>query len=310
MTQAKANSLHQEQETVFDGRPDRPRADGAVARLALQLAHVPEDAFLTEYAFAAGKELKADHFFIARLNPFSNIMRSVRLVAAGELKENITYSLDGTPCARAVDGDTCIYRDKVAEEFPRDTLLKDMNVKGYVGAPLVSASGDTLGIAVALTKEPIGDEALARDIIEYFRRRVACALERSEILDRYSWAIAEASDGIWDWDVITGGTTISQRIQNMLGYDQGEGPYDLMQLDRAVHPDDRARQIEALHNHLNHGAPYDVKFRIRDRTGVYRWFRSRGRAIRNEEGKPVRMIGCFSDIHDLVIEAQRGQAQR
>ena len=42
-----------------------------------------------------------------------------------------------------------------------------------------------------------------------------------------------------------------------------------------------------------------------DRTGVYRWFRSRGKAMRNPAGRPVRMIGCFSDVHDLVIAAKR-----
>lgn len=308
MTKAQARSQRIERNSRSTAQP-RLKADGAVARLALALAHVPDDAFLTDYALAASREIKADNFIIARLNPFSNIMRSVRMIADGEIAENIAYSLDGTPCARVMNEDTCIFADKVADQFPRDALLRDMNVSGYVGSPLASASGETLGIVVALTKEPIRNEALVRDVIEYFRARVARALETAEVLDRYSWVIAEASDGVWDWDVMTGGTTITQRIQNMLGYDKSEGPYDLTQIERAIHPDDRPKHVEALHKHLNHGAPYDVRFRIRDRNGVYRWFRSRGRAIRNKGGRPIRMIGCFSDIHDLFIEAQRGRMQ-
>lgn len=308
MTEPLPHRLQKQLEDAYDaGRPQKAAVAEAIARLSRKLANVPGNEFLTQYALAACKELNAAYFIIGRLNPFSNIMRTVRLIADGRIAENMTYSLDGTPCARAMESDFCIYCDQVAELFPRDTLLRDMNVKGYAGASLVSAAGDTFGIVVALTTEPIADEGLTRSVIEHFRKRVAHALETGEILDRYSWAIAEASDGIWDWDVVTGGTTISRRIQNMLGYAKGEGPYDLMQIESAVHPDDRSMQIEALQKHLNHGAPYDVKMRLKDRSGVYRWFRSRGKAIRNENGKPVRMIGCFSDIHDLVVAAKRGR---
>ena len=80
-----------------------------------------------------------------------------------------------------------------------------------------------------------------------------------------------------------------------------------MQIEKAVHPDDRKFQVDALQNHLNNGTPYDIKIRLREKNGVYRWFRCRGKAIRNEAGKPIRMIGCFSDIDELMMEAKRDQ---
>jgi len=301
-----AKKLQDDLLNSYGGAVDRrPAAVGVLSRLALHLAPICESNFLTEYAFAMRKALNADHFMIGRLNPYSNIMRTVRYVVGENMSENFTYSLDGTPCARAIEGDTCIHADNVADCFPRDRQLRELNIRGYAGAALVSASGEPLGIVVALCEQPIADPAFARVLIDFFRARIAATLEMSEIFDRYTWAISEGADGLWDWDVLTGGTTISRALQSMLGYEDGEGPYDLMQIENAVHKEDRSTHVEALKNHLNLGAPYDVKVRMRDRTGVYRWFRSRGKAIRNAEGKPIRMIGCLSDIHDLIVEAQR-----
>lgn len=311
MTHAQAPRLDPQKEPdAATVRAPSARAREVIARLSQRLAHIPDDQFLNEYVLAMHEALCTDYFMIGRYNPFSNIMRSVRLVAEGKLSDNITYSLDGTPCASVLDADICVHKANVAGKFPFDKMLKDMHVEGYVGVRLRASAGDKFGIVVGMTKKPIADTSFVVNVIEYFRDRVSYALETSEILDRYSWVVAEASDGVWDWDVVTGGTIISERIQTMLGYDKGEGPYDLMQIERAVHPDDRPKQVEALHKHLNHGALYDIKIRLQDRNGVYRWFRSRGRAIRNEEGRPIRMVGSFSDIHDLVIEAQRERTPR
>lgn len=293
--------------TALDWR--NPTADDSEARavitaLSLELAAIPGGELLTRSAFALCKALEADFFIISRLNPYSNIMRTLRFIADGKEEPNIVYSLDGTPCARAIDGGVCIYRDDVARLFPRDKFLADQNVSGYAGAVLQDSKGETLGVILALTRNPIANPGLARIVLDHFRARIASAIETSETLDRFSWAIAEATDGVWDWDVVTGGTTLSPSIQQLLGYAKG-GPYDLSQIESAIHPDERCLHAEALRNHLNRGTPFDVTIRLKDRTGVYRWFRSRGKAMRNTAGRPIRMIGCFSDVHDLAISPTR-----
>ena len=279
-------------------------AQDIIARISLDLAATPDSEVLTRSAFAIGKELSADYFIISRLNPYSNIMRTLRFVVDGAEQPSIVYSLDDTPCARAIDGGVCIYEDRVADLFPRDKFLKEHGISGYAGVVLRGAGGQILGVMLALTRKPISAPAQARAVLEHFRDRIASAIETAETIDRYGWAIAEATDGVWDWDVVTGGTTLSPSIQQLLGYAKG-GPYDLTQIESAIHPDDRSLHAQALRDHLNKGTPFDVTIRLMDRTGVYRWFRSRGKAMRNPAGRPVRMIGCFSDVHDLVIAAKR-----
>ena len=276
------------------------RTEQVIADLSRRLAAVPDAAFLTEYASAAGRALGADYFIISRLNPYSNLMRTVRFLVNGKEEPNIVYSLDGTPCENAIKGGCCIFSDEVADRFPHDQFLKDYDISGYAGTALMNSRGEALGVVLSLTRNPIADEDIARAVLEHFATRVAAAMETAEIMDRNSWAIAEATDGVWDWDVLTGGTTISQSIQDMLGYKKGRGPYDLTQIESAIHADERALHHEALQDHLKNGTPFDINIRFQDTTGAYRWFRSRGKAMRNEQGRPVRMIGSFTDIDRLV----------
>ena len=63
-----------------------------------------------------------------------------------------------------------------------------------------------------------------------------------------------------------------------------------------MHPDDAPLLYEAVRLHLAERKPYDVEIRVRHKNGAYRWFRSRGEAIFDATGKPVRMVGAMTDI--------------
>ena len=91
----------------------------------------------------------------------------------------------------------------------------------------------------------------------------------------------------------------------MLGAAHGQGPYDLAEIESAIHPDDKPIHVAALNAHLNRGDDYDVQLRLADRNRTYRWYRSRGKAIRDETGRLVRMIGSFSEICDFAADARK-----
>ncbi len=277
--------------------------------LATTLAAVPDHEFLTAYAHEACEAIGADMFMIGRLNPYSNLVRSVRMVSDGKLIDDVVYSLDGTPCARAIDSGACAYSDNVADTFPRDKMLREFGFRGYVGTPFRTRSGQTSGIAVALTRTPIQDERIPLAVLEYFNDRVAATIHAAEEAERRDWAIAETTDGVWDWDMMTGGTIVSENLNTLIGR-SGKGPCDLSKIEDAIHPEDLNLHKDALKKHLGDAAPYDLKLRLRAHSGGYRWYHSRGKAIRNDAGKPVRMIGCFSDIHDLMLAAERNSVSQ
>jgi PAS domain S-box-containing protein len=127
------------------------------------------------------------------------------------------------------------------------------------------------------------------------RKQTEAALRKSE--DRYARALRGTSEGLWDWNLLTGETYLSPRWKELLGFADNELPGDReTSFISRTHPDDLAAVEIARRNHLEHGVPYDVVMRLRCKNGDYRWFRARGQAERNADGEPVRMAGALADI--------------
>ena len=132
----------------------------------------------------------------------------------------------------------------------------------------------------------------AQDVTE--RKRAAEALRKSE--QRFDLAVKGTNDGIWDLNFITGKNYRSPRLYELLGYEVEEIGASLDAFRSHLHPDDYAYAIEALRVHLEDHAPYDIEYRLRTKSGEYRWFRARGQALWDETGTAVRMAGSIQDI--------------
>jgi len=65
-----------------------------------------------------------------------------------------------------------------------------------------------------------------------------------------------------------------------------------------LHPDDRERVLNAWHESVANGTPYEQEERHRGADGTYRWFLARGLPLRNAEGRIVRWYGTNTDIED------------
>ena len=149
-----------------------------------------------------------------------------------------------------------------------------------------------------------------KDVTE--RKKVEEALRESE--ERFRLAINATKDGLWEWDIRTNQEFFSPRWCEIIGYsfDDPELPHTYESWASRIHPDDYDRVASAMTNHLEKGTRYDVDYRHRHKSGEYRWQNSTGLAVLDESGKPIKMIGCISDISDrkAAEEALREQARR
>ncbi|HWQ16193.1 MAG TPA: EAL domain-containing protein [Roseiflexaceae bacterium] len=123
------------------------------------------------------------------------------------------------------------------------------------------------------------------------------ALRESE--ERYALALQGAKDGIWDWDLRSGAVHYSARWKALLGYtdaDIGHSPEGWL---GRIHPDDIERVRAQIATHLEGRAPhFESEHRILRGDGrTYSWVLARGLAIYDEQGRPVRMAGSFTDIN-------------
>ncbi|PAQ05582.1 PAS domain-containing protein [Mesorhizobium temperatum] len=71
-----------------------------------------------------------------------------------------------------------------------------------------------------------------------------------------------------------------------------------------VHPEDRARLLQALTHSLSTGEPFELKFRNRRWDGSYRWTEGRAEPLRDESGRIIRWFGANVDIHDFVTSQE------
>ncbi len=125
--------------------------------------------------------------------------------------------------------------------------------------------------------------------------------------ERFKLAIRGASDGIWDWNLLTGELYFSDRVFEILGLEPGETTFDNEAWIARIHPEDQPDATARLRAHLKDGAPFDVQYRMRTKDGDFRWLRSRAAAIRDQTGKPLRMAGAVSDVTERRLLEQRLQ---
>ncbi|MGH9574246.1 MAG: diguanylate cyclase domain-containing protein, partial [Candidatus Acidiferrales bacterium] len=137
--------------------------------------------------------------------------------------------------------------------------------------------------------------ALARIGTQLSHKLAQESLKESE--ERYALAARGANDGLWDWNLATNVIYFSDRWKAMIGYSEGEmsdKPEEW--LDR-VHSDDRQRMLDEITSHQSGHTPhFESVHRIRHKDGTFRWMLTRGLAVRDRSGKPVRMAGSQTDI--------------
>lgn len=124
---------------------------------------------------------------------------------------------------------------------------------------------------------------------------------------RLTLALEAANQGLYDLDVQTGEAIVNEGYARMLG----ENPAAFRETNASwharLHPDDRAKVYQNYVDYIEGRIPeYRVEFRQRRTDGEWRWILSLGRVVaRDEQGRPLRMLGTHTDITALKSAQQR-----
>ena len=136
------------------------------------------------------------------------------------------------------------------------------------------------------------------------RHRSEEALRENE--ERYALAIRGANDGLWDWNLEAGTVYLSPRWKMMLGYGIYETGERLEDWFDKVHPDDLDELRSALSAHFESDEEhFEHEHRMVTRGGEIRWMLTRGVAVRNEDGRVIRMAGSLTDVTARKVAEQQ-----
>ena len=156
----------------------------------------------------------------------------------------------------------------------------------------------------------VGEPSLTVEALTVALDKAEERLRQSE--QRYDFAMRAINEGAYDWNVLDGTIYYSDRVQAAIGMtpEVNRTPQDWR---GRIHADDLPKYDEALVDHFKGRTDrFECDYRYRALDGNWRWARQHGIAMRDGNGRVVRMIGSTGDITGLksVEEALKDSEER
>jgi diguanylate cyclase (GGDEF)-like protein/PAS domain S-box-containing protein len=164
-------------------------------------------------------------------------------------------------------------------------------------------------IDVSISMTPITDDAgtivgaaaFTRDI----SMRIAAEARRRRSEAQLAEAQRLASVGSWEWDIVSGELTWSSELFRILGRDPDGSVATYEAYFDAIHPADRPQAEAAIRETLTSGQALDYECRARRPDGAERIIHARGRAVTDDAGQVLRIVGTVQDITSLANARRR-----
>ncbi len=249
------------------------------------------------------------------------------------LKSNLRCPLNDTFCGLAIQQQRTVNFTHIGTqpELRQHPLYEALRLESYLGTP-IWVEGEVFGSLcffdttprpqgfnqheteiIELMAQSIG-KVISTDRLEQQRQRARVKLQQSE--ERWQLAIQGSNAGIYDLDLRNQTAFFSERYRALLGYTDPatseQMSDDDLRWEARIHPDDYDRVMAVHHAYLiqRRLPTYEVEYRLRCRDHSYRWVISRGQALWDEQGRPIRLVGSTGDISERMrLEAERKRAE-
>jgi PAS domain S-box-containing protein len=196
--------------------------------------------------------------------------------------------------------DALIHTKEEAEEFKN--ILADIKATGKpfgpYEAPIKRGDGSQGWVLATTFGIPMEEgkmcfSCMDVDITE--RKEAEEKLKKSE--ERFQLVIKGFSGGVWDnWMVNNDNTWWSPKFYELLDYKPFEIKASSENWRTMLHPDDVSYILKVLEDHYNHKSDFNVEYRLKTKSGNYKWFLVTGQALWDDNDKPVRIAGSIVDI--------------
>lgn len=172
--------------------------------------------------------------------------------------------------------------------------------------PIIHTSGRVMGSFAIYYKKVKAPSKGELNTLERIRNIIRILMEYHWSLDetkkvneRFDIVIKATHDLIWDWNLLTNEVYRDpQGLQKVYGVAENAAIETIEQWIHRIHPEDISRVQKIITEILKAKEQdvFDVEYRFKRDDGSYSFVYDRGMIVRNDEGKPVRMIGAAQNI--------------
>lgn len=170
----KLNNIWGIQKDITESR----RIRNVLQQIAEGISSSIGNSFFKSLVTFLGNTLNVDYTFIAELSEDGSSAESLAFWKKDKLIDNFKYNLKGTPSSLVLKQKATTIITNFQEEFPNDKLLNELEVKTYMGIPLISSVEKPIGILVILKKEDIKNIDFTKSVLEIFASRCSAEVER------------------------------------------------------------------------------------------------------------------------------------
>jgi len=259
------------------------------------LEHIHEDTYTSLVLLKDDDTLE---FFVApRLEEYARQLNGLKIGPE-----------DGSCGAAIARKETVIVKDINSDPLwaKYKSLALQFGLQSCWSLPIILTSGRVMGTFAIYHKKIKAPTPVELNTIERIRNILRILMEYHWSLDeikkmneRFDIVMKATHDLIWDWNLET--NTIYHDefgMQQVYGVANNKSIEKIEQWLSRIHPTDLGTVQKIIEGILQTADEhtFDLEYRFRGDDGIYTHVYDRGMIIRNEEGRPIRVIGAAQNI--------------
>jgi signal transduction histidine kinase/PAS domain-containing protein len=157
---------------------ERKRTEDVLRFLGQCGTNASGEGFFQDLARYLAQSLAMDFVCIDRLEEGLLTAQTLAVFHDGRFEDNVSYTLQDTPCGDVVGKRICCFPKDVCTFFAKDEVLQSLHAESYLGTTLWSAQGKPIGLIAVIGRQPLADTRMAESLLQLVAVRAAGELER------------------------------------------------------------------------------------------------------------------------------------